>query len=363
MTTRRFTLAAAVVGLLVITATIASGPGVTFEPPVSLDSRVTFTNAEPAVAASGRAAYFAWQDAANLRFRKVVRNGSQLRAVQTLRNAPTTSGSPTVAAAGRTVMVAWLEWVNGEPATGKIQFRRSVDGGATWKPVKVLGASTYAPDALPRLMEEEGTWYLVWSDSGRLMLRTSTNRGRTWSPAFAAAFGSHPALWADAKGLYLVYKNVDGEIVLRRSQDRGVSFASEVQVSEGRAQEKFWPAVAGDGTRVVVVWAQFVGDFEADIVSAVSRNAGASWQRGTVHTGDSGTGPLSLAGAPGHGFHVAWGSTAGLGSGYAASADGRLWTFVERSSRESQHAVAAGAERLFVVYQSSGLKFQAGRWP
>lgn len=361
--TRRALLVAGLCSLFMLTAARAAAPAVTFDPAISLDSRLTFSNAEPAVAASGRNAYFTWQDAANLRFRKAARNGAELRPVQTLRSAPTTSGSPTIAARGRTVMVAWLEWVNGEPATGKIQFRRSLDGGATWKPVKTLGASTYAPDALPKLMEEEGIWYLAWSDSGRLMLRTSANRGRTWSPAFEAAFGSHPALWADSKGLYLAYKNVDGEIVLRRSQDAGLSFASEIQVSTGGSQQKFWPAISGDGTRVVVLWTQFAGDFDANILSAVSRNAGATWQRGTVRIGDTGTAPLSIAGAPGHGFHAAWGSTAGLGAFYAASADGRTWAVADRGTRESQHAVAAGGERLFVVYQRSGLKFQAGRWP
>jgi hypothetical protein len=182
------------------------------------------------------------------------------------------------------------------PSGMKIIATRSLDGGITWGPSRVVvsGLNPFAPAIATR---PNGTAHIVWwAPYGNIMVSTTTDRGMTWgspvrvNPVAGSAFfyggiypnripypwpatnsgGSLFVAWADnAKGEY--------NIVVARSDDGGTTWSAPIQVNDVDAGDQWMAALTVDASDVLhAAW------FDAragniNLYYAFSTDGGRTW--------------------------------------------------------------------------------------
>lgn len=167
---------------------------------------------------------------------------------------------PSIAMAGREVHVVWED--NG-PGQIEIMYRRSRDGGTSWRRSRVsfnIGEAEF-----PRVAASGGTAAIVWHDdrSGRpkAYLRRSLDAGSSWSateplrpaevwealPAIAVSGSEMHALWAGTRnGVFGIY--------FQTSADGGASWSGPARLTRSRRHAEF-PVLATQGSVVHAAWA------------------------------------------------------------------------------------------------------------
>ena len=133
----------------------------------------------------------------------------------------------------------------GEPAQ-RITYRSSTDGGVTWSaPVSLTStcSETYQP-AVARTADGQVSVAWVGIYTGRIFVRTSRDGGATFAPAVQAAstsasvidtcagcrftFWADPAIAIGSSGTtYLAYTSAQDRISIRRSANRGATWAAQ----------------------------------------------------------------------------------------------------------------------------------------
>jgi hypothetical protein len=167
------------------------------------------------------------------------------------------------------IYTAWTEY------EGKLWFRRSTDGGASFEPSVHVGGNAKIPARGPALaVAPDGTIYLVCTigeDPGAdLRLARSTDGGATFEEARVVrpsdGHADGPGLAIDDEGtLHLVY----GEgprgpfgphrVVYTRSTDGGESF-SRLRVLSQKGMSASFPAIeVDDGGDLHIVWERYPG--------------------------------------------------------------------------------------------------------
>lgn len=179
--------------------------------------------------------------------------------------------------------------------------------------------------------EREGVWqnaiaasgstvHVVWGTTTELLYRQSSDEGLTWSEDLSlASYGElhlTDPLVASGDNVYVIYLRARytasdwccprtlGDIYLRRSTDRGVTWESAQRLTHGAGA--FRLSMAATDRRVDLVWSDFrSGKWE--IYYLRSRDAGATWdsERQIVEAWDNETNRPQVA-SDGDAVHVVW---------------------------------------------------------
>jgi Collagen triple helix repeat (20 copies) len=180
-----------------------------------------------------------------------------------LSGTPASSRHPAMAVSGSNVYVVWEDESSGN---GDIFYKRSTNGGATFgEPINlsVNDGESHAP-----AIAVSGTnVYVVWEDftpgNSDILYKRSTdggisfveptenlsnNDGSSELPAIAAIGNSVHVIWQD-----WIPQVTNLDIYYRRSVDGGVTFTSEVNLSDSPGASRF-ASIALSGDTVHVAW-------------------------------------------------------------------------------------------------------------
>jgi predicted neuraminidase len=189
---------------------------------------------------------------------------------------------------------AWATW-----------FRRSTDGGRTWRAAAELvpgDEGGRGPVKNPPLLLADGTWLAPgsverWEGCGswECFVDLSTDAGRTWtaSPvpldrsALRGAGVIQPALWQADGGIHALMRSTEGRAFLSRSTDGGRTWSPAAPTALANNNSALTVVALPDG-RVACVHNPVSGDWgvRCPLSVSVSADGGRSWtERITVEDG------------------------------------------------------------------------------
>jgi hypothetical protein len=256
-------------------------------------------------------------------------------------NHPGISVLPDVATdAGNNIYVVWSEKPGLFSGNFEILFSRSVDGGATFSPPKVV--SNNAGDSLtPRIAVSGGILYVVWSDktggtSGNydIQFSKSSNMGEDWEPSVKLSSNSGdsltPSLAVSGSSIYVVWSDKTGgtsgnyDIQFKKSTNGGVSFTpntvSGTKVSSNGG-DSLTPDVDVSPSGIFVVWSDISGGTSGkfDILFKKSTDGGTTFLPNTANakniSTNSGHSLTPSLAVDGDNVYVTWSDTTGGTSG------------------------------------------------
>lgn len=164
---------------------------------------------------------------------------------------------PQVSALGSDVHVAWVDAATG---SGDVYYRRSLDGGATFGPVRNLSEEGITPEEEARdvrVLAHGARVYLTWVEGG-LRFRSSEDCGVTFGPVLELTSYPEGGLRLAAAGdnVYMGwYRSLEdevGEVFFVRSPVAGRVFADIEDVNRDR--EYGGVELAARGEHVYVLW-------------------------------------------------------------------------------------------------------------
>jgi hypothetical protein len=256
--------------------------GDTFRPEVVLNTNPGASYSDrPRLAVSGSRVYVAWKDnragAYDIHLNASSDGGLTWLApdvrVETGVAGATDSNDPEIFAEGENVYVVWSEARSGN---ADIRLNRSDDGGLSWliSDVRIdtdpVGAGL---SIRPQVRCTGGTVYVVWVDTrdgnADIRFNRSLDTGRTWQAADqrldtdapGAGHSEYVRLEAEGPNVYVTWQdNRDSanDIRFNFSTDQGATFLTEdlrCDTHTAGLADSMLPRLAGDGTRVYVLWA------------------------------------------------------------------------------------------------------------
>jgi hypothetical protein len=158
-------------------------------------------------------------------------------------------------------------WTDTSPGNADIYFRRSVDGGATFKALVNL-SMTPGTSSLSRVALSGGSYvYVAWQergiyrgDSNEIYFKRSTDAGQSFGSAVnlsnSPGSSEAPAIFALGPHVWVLWTEDVGlhhQVYLRYSSNGGATFAAPVNVSSS-AGDAAQPAMAVAGPNVSVVY-------------------------------------------------------------------------------------------------------------
>jgi cysteine-rich repeat protein len=188
----------------------------------------------------------------------------------------------------------------------RIFAARSEDGGKTWGKVRTIDAGA-GEGGFALATDDTDTWVIVWLDDD-LRVSRSIDDGRTWSPGAVIASDaacddcsplrhfSRLQMTHDRAGRWvLVFASSrlapatyghDGDVFVSRSSDHGATWSAPAAIApyattDGSRENE--PTIATDGEgRWMTMWTSYrplggADGMDADIVFAISTDAGATW--------------------------------------------------------------------------------------
>jgi len=175
----------------------------------------------PAIAADSANVYVVWGQGSpsDIYFRKSINGGGSWQNVKRLSNNEDTSDFPRIALNGQNIYLVWHDY----SATGfaEIYFKRSTDGGAKWKPTMRLSFSVdewglnypaWYPDIAVRGAKVYVTWTSMLASPGNrddIYFRKSVDSGATWRPVAQltdnAGYSYNPAIAVNDTNVYVIW--------------------------------------------------------------------------------------------------------------------------------------------------------------
>ncbi len=161
------------------------------------------------------------------------------------------AGRPQVAALGDSVHVTWMDTEVGKSAfittldRFDVYYRRSTNGGATWKPAVRMSAGNGHSLRSEIAALAPGTVVMTWDDdmSGVIQetARRSTDNGESWGPPVQLSFSStgadHNDMVAAGSMVHLAWQDKGANsIYYRLSPDGGATWLPQERVNTGSAE-------------------------------------------------------------------------------------------------------------------------------
>jgi BNR repeat-like domain len=270
---------------------------------LSINSGASFC---PAIAVSGAHVFVVWEDGTSgndeIYFRNSLDGGATWQVSKRLTYTAGLSAKPEIAVSGSNVYVVYSDNTSGNH---EVFFRKSTDNGAHWQNPNRL-TFTAGDSGDTEIAVNGADICVVWTDntSGNpvAFFRRSTDGGVTWKAALRFSplppyYARLPSVAVDEQNVYVVWqqRKMDytvEEIYFKKSTDGGASWQAGVNLSNNITYSCI-PDVAFIGTNVYVVWTDMTGTTVLgcyDIRLKKSANRGADWQstlRLTSNDGDS----------------------------------------------------------------------------
>jgi len=253
----------------------------------------------PAVAVSGANVYVAWQDKTpgnfEIYFRRSSDGGSTWKIEKRLTNSAGHSYFPAMAVSGANIYVAWQD---DTPGNNEIYFCRSTDNGVTWQSQKRI-TNTAGESGFPALAVSGAKVYVVWNDdtpgNPEIYFRRSLDSGATWKTAKRLTNNTGQSGDADiavsGANVYVAWQDDrpgNSEAYCRRSLDGGATWQPGKRLSN-TSGESCLISLAVNGSDLYL---SGTDDSEGnnEIYFLHSADSGATWeeaQRLTNNAGDS----------------------------------------------------------------------------
>jgi len=219
----------------------------------------------PAVAASGANVYLVWTQGfigedPEIFFRKSVDNGATWQAAKRLTTNTGTSREPAVAVSGANVYVAWED---NSVGNDEIYVRKSTDSGATWQNAKRLTNNT-GSSSQPALAVMNANVYVAWNDgtpgNSEIYFRRSEDGGATWKAAKRFTYTADETLYVDlavsGANVYAVWHDRtpgNYDLYFKKSADNGATWAATQRLTSN-AGDQGLPDLGVNATKVFVAY-------------------------------------------------------------------------------------------------------------
>jgi len=276
----------------------------------SLDSR------NPKIAVSGTIVCVVWEDHAQghegIYFRRSLNGGATWQNARRIAKSQVFAGSPAIAVRGSNIYVAWSDT---DPDSYEIYFRKSVDGGATWQSAQLLTDNSGFSES-PALAAGGSNVYLVWKDNTeggqeKIYFRKSSDGGATWKSAqrFTENSGTslHPTVAAGGSSVYAAWHHYglkNPEIYFARSSDRGATWQSIQRLTTNSGWSGA-PVLAVSAANVYITWFDGTPGMP-EIYFRQSSDGGATWQSAQRLTTNPGLSQFPAIAADGSNVYVVW---------------------------------------------------------
>lgn len=274
-------------------------------PTVTLASGIATTHA--GFAAQGNEVHLVYEDAGSVRYRKSVDEGSAFTAAVTIGTTNELPPTSPIAVDGKYVHVVYARDSNNAAAPVKLYYARSQDGGATWdSEVTIDDGTGVANNRFPRVSvhARAGYVHIFWTTHDTatfvpdvLSYRRSTDNGGSFATevSLASSTGAHrPEATLVENYLHLVWTDTregstgnGGETFYMRSDDRGATWGTAVNLSNTSENNTIRTTIAANGSWVVVAWQYPAGTpGSEDIIWRYSSDNGVTWSaNATLVTG------------------------------------------------------------------------------
>jgi len=284
--------------------------------------------------------YAVWSDTTggtsgnfDILFKKSIDGGETFDTVKNISTNSGTSITPRIAVSGSSVFVIWSDTSGGTSGKFDILFRRSLDGGTNWGPIRNI--STNSGDSLtPHVAADGANVYAIWSDKTGgvsnnfdILFKKSINSGDAFSVTATkmsnnAGESLTPSIGVSGNTLYAVWSDTTGgtsgkfDILMKTSGNSGGSFSASATNISTNSGHSLTPYVAVDPLGAYVVWSDTTGGTSGkfDILMKQASLGGAFGAVKNIST-NSGTSVTPRVAASGTDVFVAWSDTTGGTSG------------------------------------------------
>ena len=199
------------------------------------------------------------------------------------------SGYPTIAVLNNEVHVAWTDHRNGND---DIYYRRSSDGGTTWSAETRITSDSHDSN-FPSLSTSGPVVHLVWTDNrfgeGEIYYCHSVNAGQSWGDRVRMTNATGNSINASVStvdnDVHVVWqdnRNGNDEIYYKHSTDGGLTWGTDMRLTQNPAQSNF-PSAVATGKTIIIVWSD-LRDGNAEIYSLRSVDNGVTWSADTRMT-------------------------------------------------------------------------------
>lgn len=362
-----------ILGASLLTGLLSTGPGYGAVWTTLRLTRTPGASLTPKIAVDGSAVYIVWSDRApgneEIYFKKSTDGGVTWQDAQRLTSNAGSSVSPAVAAEGLNVYVVWAD---STPGISQVFFTKSDDGGAHWQAARALSGHKTAAAWTPALAVVDADVYVVWHNDARksgehstIMFRKSVDGGATWRTAVAFPEtrlfpdALNPAVAAAGPCVYVGWEaNWTGHrhIYVRASKNQGDDWQAAYQLTK-TVGVSVRPALAAQGSSVYVVW-EDATDGAGRIYLRKSVNRGAFWPKSMELTKNAGASHAPALAVNGSSLYAVWEEDTKEGTDLflrKSTNEGIDWTAVKRltinSGASRRPSVAVGGAKIFVTWQ------------
>ncbi len=269
----------------------------------------------PSIANYGTKVYVVWEDnrdfSSEIYFKYSTDNGSVWSPDIRLTNISSIKGFPVISVSDQVVNVFWNDNRDGNY---EIYEKHSVDGGLTWgtdtRITNAPGNSGFVSTSLSGLF-----LYISWMDyrdgNYEIYFKRSTNIGVSWESDVRLsnnnASSVYPSISSSNQNVHVVWqdnRDMNNEIYYNRSTNGGANWSTDQRLTNDLRESKY-PSVAASGDIIHLLW-QDNRDYNDEIYYKRSTDNGLSWLsdfRLTNDTNESRYPSITLSGAT---VHILW---------------------------------------------------------
>ena len=243
--------------------------GATWEPDRRLSDGAGWSDT-PSAGVSGSFVHVVWADERDgeteIYYKRSTDLGATWGADTRLTNEPAKSNFPSLSVSGSNIHVVWSDYRDTEfTEPEEIYYKRSTDGGTTWGPDIRLTNEEHWSD-YPCISSSGPFVHAVWYDSrhggngGSIYYKRSVDGGNTWKADTLLTdvpfVSSYASVAASGSIVHVVFDDArdpaGNEVFYKRSTDGGASWGADARLTNNNYS--YLPSVAVSGSGIHVVW-------------------------------------------------------------------------------------------------------------
>ncbi|MEO0225792.1 MAG: sialidase family protein [candidate division WOR-3 bacterium] len=219
----------------------------------------------------------------------------------------------------RNIHIVWCDYIRG--GDDEIFYKRSTDGGTTWRPDTQLTRDDLRveADSWASIATSGQFIHVVWHDlkwdgvryNWDIFYKRSTNGGTNWEPdqrlTTDPGGSGPPSVAATGSYVHIVWYDLrDGnpEIYYKRSTDNGSTWGADIRLTNDGANS-YLPTIGANGSSVHIAWFD-ERDGDREIYYKRSTDAGSTWGSDTRLTNSPGESNRPSIAVSGQNLHLVW---------------------------------------------------------